>query len=324
MASFRCLSSLVITALLAAPALPGAAQEAVRPVPQSQSDLNVQSVPAGGEIQPTAVTGKVFAVPSPTAADMEPVRFRAEEQMTAGDRALLAGQGRAIANAAGFNAIDIEGGPWTRTQIECPALPGHLFVRYMRNQGPGDETVFTAAIARAGAGPAHVIPVLRRGYTTLFETSGSGAAVAVFNRIRREEQPADPPAWLGLGGCYAALAGAGSRPAKIDTAVWPLGAPPILGVEGDKTILRFAGVDAAARPATWTLTFDRHGTLLKAERSRTDGIDVRQVPRLDRVPNQEVPQSQAVQAQAVPQSSAIKADPVPAGTALERKPVPQN
>jgi hypothetical protein len=311
MASLRFPSSLWITALLAAGILPAAAQDAVKQVPAGQSDVKVHPVPPAGELRSTAVPWRAVAVPSETPADKEPVRFRAEEQMTAADRALLASQGHAIATAAEFHSIDPATGAWTRSQIECPALPGHLFVRYSRNQGPGDVTVFTAAIARGGEAKVHVIPVLRRSYATLFESPGNVAALGIFNRVLREEGSAGPRSWYGLGLCYVALAGAGPGPAQADAATRTLDAEAILSVVDGKTVLHVADSNVLTRTAEWTLVFDRNGMLLEAGRSRNDGVDAHAVPRGGALVSHAVPKGEAPETHAVPQGPAPVAHPVP-------------
>ncbi len=113
-------------------------------------------------------------------------------------------------------------GTWNATQVVCPALPHHLFLRYTRNNGTGDVTVFTASIPRNGDGRVRIIPIQRRGYSLFSPAPINALTISAFNHIRAEE-PDDQRAanWLGNGLCYAALAGGHPRMPDPDADAGP-------------------------------------------------------------------------------------------------------
>ena len=240
--------------------------------------------------------------------------------MTAADHTLVAAKGRAIADAASLASIDLLQGSWSLRQIDCPALPGHLFVRYRRDQGPGDVSEFTAAIERSGAGSVHAIPILRRSYTTLFEAPAS--AVAVFNRVQQEEQSPRQPALLGLAQCYAVLAGSTGQP--VTGAAWPQGQPSMMRSVGNKKVVQISVPTESATPAAWELTFGNSGMLEKAVSSSLDLGNARKVPPTGEINSHLVPPAAVLETHPVPQGVAPVTHNVPPGSAPVSHPVPQN
>ena len=138
------------------------------------------------------------------------------DQMTRHDRDLEADAEASIQERAGFQNLEFNGGSWTYQQLVCPALPNHLFLRFSRNEGTGEMSMFSAAIPRGGEGKVRIIPIVRKGYS-LFSPAPIGAlTIASFNRIRSEEEQTGWPAnWLGTALCYAALAGANPQAGEL-------------------------------------------------------------------------------------------------------------
>lgn len=203
------------------------------------------------------------------------VELRPAEQMTAQDRALEAGAEAAIAEHAGMSGMDFTSGQWRYRQIVCPVFPRHLFLRFTRNQGMGDVSVFSASIPRAGGGQVRVIPIQRRSYSLFSPAPVNAMTIAAFNHIRAEEQSMQTGGWADVGLCYAALAGANPQIARPDK--WTGGqrsypaSYPGFGAELDYpsaggAILQFIDASARPRPAEWTLVFDAKGKLVKAAR----------------------------------------------------------
>jgi hypothetical protein len=210
----------------------------------------------------------LFAPGSEAAVALE---FRGDDQMSQQDRDLEAAAESSIGERAGGVGIDFNQRKWKYQQIVCSALPNHLFLRFMRDQGPGDVSVFTASIPRGGSGQVRIIPIQRRGYSLFSPAPINALTISAFNRIRAEEPPGNAPAWLATGLCYAALAGAHPQigsPEIADVRQLP-GAPTgslVTPLHGN-AVIRFRDVAAAPRPMEWTMTFNGSGKLLKATHS---------------------------------------------------------
>ncbi len=196
------------------------------------------------------------------------VEFRSYDRMSAQDRALAEDAESGISERAGFEGLEFNQGKWDERQIVCSALAGHLFLQFMRNNGTGDVSVFSASIPRDGNGRVRIIPILRRGYSLFSPAPINALTISAFNHIRAEEPPDESPGWLATGLCYAALAGANPQTAPPEeTAVRKLpGAPPgrlFIPIEGG-AVISFVDVSATPRPMQWTMTFNGKGKLLKA------------------------------------------------------------
>jgi len=196
------------------------------------------------------------------------IRIVSEADLTREDRDLFADAESSIQEQAGVQNLDFDSAGWTYSKLVCPALPRHLFLRFTRDDGTRQMSMFTAAIPRDGNGRVHIIPIVRKGYS-LFSPAPIGAlTIAAFNRIRVEDGAGKTADWLGTGLCYAALAGANpdaGEPINPDTTEIPATMPPTLTTlsEGG-AIIRFVDVSATPHPMEWTLTFDAKGKLLKA------------------------------------------------------------
>jgi hypothetical protein len=222
-----------------------------------------------------------FSIDSPEAAFA--IQLRSPEQMTEADRTLEADAESSIAERAGFVDLGFNEGKWSYTQLVCPALPNHLFLRFTRNNGEGDVSVFSASIPRNSEGHVRIIPIIRRSYSLFSPAPINALTIAAFNHIRAEEQTEIKPGWLGTGLCYAALAGAEPVTA-VDAPItgqgeFPSSSPAIMEIPVDGgAVIRFTDASARPHPMVWELTFSPKGRLLKASHGRADLFEQRLVP----------------------------------------------
>ncbi|HEY1896092.1 MAG TPA: hypothetical protein VGG62_07470 [Terracidiphilus sp.] len=210
------------------------------------------------------------------------IKILSADEMTRHDRDLEADAEASIQERAGFQNLEFNQASWTYRQLVCPALPNHLFLRFSRNEGTGEMSMFSAAIPRGGEGKVRIIPIVRKGYS-LFSPAPIGAlTIASFNRIRSEETTDWPANWLGTALCYAALAGANPQAGELppppregellphpsETEHVPVTIEPTFVKEKDGgTIVRFADVSTNPHPMEWNLIFDSKGRVLKATHS---------------------------------------------------------
>jgi len=211
------------------------------------------------------------------------IEFRTVDQMNSKDRDLVADAESSIGERARRMGIEYSEGQWNYQQVICPALPNHIFLQYMRNNGTRDTSVFSASIPRSGDGKLRIIPILLRSYSLFSPAPINALTISAFNHIRAEEHSDAATEWLGTGLCYAALAGAHPQAALLvqdPTGVKPRLAMPA-GLEipdRGNVILTFADVSAAPRPMQWTMTFDVKGRLLKVTHKPADLVSGKIVP----------------------------------------------
>ena len=219
-----------------------------------------------------------FSIDNPRTATAHSIQMLSESEMSREDRDLLADAESSIQERAGFENLEFEGEGWTYHELVCPALPKHMFLRFTRDDGTRQMSMFSVAIPRNGNGRVHIIPIVRRGYS-LFSPAPIGAlTIAAFNRVRAEEGDAASADWLGTGLCYAALAGA--NPKLSDLAVSndddiPSVFPPTLTITAQGgAVIHFADVSATPKPMEWTMSFDPKGKLIKADHSPSSVLRV--------------------------------------------------
>ncbi len=216
------------------------------------------------------------AVPTPFPPGAGPlemahsIQLRSADRMSEPDRLLEADAESSIAERAGYADIAFNQGRWSYEQLVCPALPNHLFLRFTRNNGAGDVSLFSASIPRNGAGHIRIIPIQRRSYSLFSPAPINALTIAAFNHIRAEDKPDAVPGWLGTGLCYAALAGANPAAAQLNTMTgpqkYPQASSPILQIlPKGGAVIRFTDMSARPRPMAWSLIFNGKGKLLKAE-----------------------------------------------------------
>jgi hypothetical protein len=220
---------------------------------------------------PNPYEGVPFKVESPSQDSPDFIEIRAASQMTKQDRNLAADAEATIRERAGFESLGFNEGIWTYQQLVCPVFPNHLLLRFQRNNGTSDVSMFSASIPRSGEGRVRIIPILRRSYSMWSPAPISAMTISAFNHIGGEEQlSADKPDWVATGLCYAALAGANPRVASVaryQDQKFPAIMPPTLEVQasGGGATVHLVNVDA--RPMEWAMSFDRNGKLIKATHS---------------------------------------------------------
>ena len=257
----------------------------------SPTPLHVKQVPQAEPPRPFSIHGgHEESAPS--------IEFRPQAQMAESDRRLVADAESSIAEHAASSGFDLQQGQWNYQQIVCPALPNHVFLQYMRNNGVGDVTVFSASIPRGGAGRVRIIPILRRGYSLFSPAPVNALTVSAFNHIRAEEPSGKSSDWLGKGLCYAALAGAHPQIASPNVASADQKSSPAISAimevsEHGGEILRFDDAAAIPRPMEWTMTFTPKGKLVKATHTAAPLLTARPVPQ----------GTEALQTHPVPQST---------------------
>jgi hypothetical protein len=189
--------------------------------------------------------------------------------MTKKDRELEADAESSIGERAAFMGFDFNQGKWSYQQLLCPALPNHIFLRFMRDSGVGDVSLFTAAIPRGGDGRVRIIPIRMRGYSLFSPAPINALTISAFNHIRAEEDPDKAPDWLGTGLCYAALAGGQARAPNLtldlESEKYPaaIQATEQIPVRGG-AVIEFTDAALTPRLMQWTMIFDAKGRLLKA------------------------------------------------------------
>ena len=243
---------------------------------------------------------------SGTGGNAHSIEFRTVGQMTRKDRDLVADAESSISEHAGFLGVEFNGGNWSYQQVVCPALPRHIFLRFTRNNGTGDVSMFSASIPRDGDGRVRIIPILLRGYSLFSPAPINALTISAFNHIRAEEHSDKVPEWLGTGLCYAALAGGHPQAVYLsedpESQKFPVALPALMEItSGGGAILSFADVSATPRPMEWTMIFDGKGRLLKATHKPAALIPVKVLH----------PAPSAVYGKAAPPAQAT-ADPVPA------------
>ena len=203
-----------------------------------------------------------------------PIEFRSPDKMTEKDTEVEADGESSIRERVNFVGLEFNQGKWSYQQIVCPVFPKHVLLKFTRNNGRGDESVFTASIPRMGEGRVRIIPILRRGYSLFSPAPINALTISAFNHIRAEEHPNYPPDWLATGMCYAALAGAHPQVSLIvdstEAEKFSSGVAAALEipVEGG-AVVRFLDLAARPQPMEWIMTFDKKGRLLKAAHTPT-------------------------------------------------------
>jgi hypothetical protein len=267
-----------------APAWPQAAQDA------STKGFKIKIVPAKVPPMP-------FPPGSESADRVRSIKFISADQMSEKDKLLEADAESSIRERTHWADMDFNQGQWSYRQLVCPALPGHLFLQFTRNNGTGDVSVFSASIPRNGEGRVRIVPIQRRGYSLFSPAPINAMTISAFNHIRGEEHPDRPPDWLTTGLCYAALAGAHPETVLMPDSAnenqsFPAAPEAIMKIpKSGGAVIRFADVAAAPRPMLWTMTFDGKGKLLKATHSTAPLITAKVVPNAGGLKIKPVPQT---------------------------------
>jgi hypothetical protein len=243
--------------------VPPAPPYPVKPVPSEPSTMPYPAKPV-----PQAMPVSQFSNNASPSAIGHFIVYLSHEQMSDSDRNLALKTQPAIRDAAAFAGIEFDKEKWSYRQLDCQALPGHLFLLFTGDGSAGEASLFSAAIPRTGKGRVRVIPVERRGFSLFSPAPVNALAMAAFNRIRAEEQASQPADWLATGLCYAALTEprieVSTSPRPSPKAGVALSFPPLLevGADGESTV-RFVNVAEPRQPMQWALTFDAKGQLVK-------------------------------------------------------------
>jgi len=241
---------------------------------EAQASQNV-STPQPILVPNAAPRPMPFPPDSKTPGAAAPIEFRSADRMIQQDRDLAAGAESAIGERARLAGMEFgqasERGKWEFQQIVCPALPNHVFLRFTRDNGTGDVSIFSASIPRGGDGRVRIIPILRRGYSLFSPAGVNELTISAFNHIRAEEHSDKDPSWVGTGLCYAALAGAHPEAGLPEvTGMQNLSAvpPPILMIPNQPgAVISLTDLSASPRPLVWTMTFDGKGKLVGVAQS---------------------------------------------------------
>jgi hypothetical protein len=276
--------------VLAFSSLPFQAQSATAPSPSEESAPPGKPLPtdlSGSSYKtrpiPQVEVATPFATNVPESQKTDPLVYLSLDQMSDADRALASSSDPGIREGATLAGIELNVGKWSYQQLVCKALPDHVFLLYRGDNGPGDQSVFSAAIQRGGKGRVRIIPVERRGYSLFSPAAINALTVSAFNRIRADEPDNKSADWLATALCYAALAGA--RPAlsphrkAAASATDSLVFPPTLeiGSLGDSTV-RFIDLALDKQPTEWALTFNPKGELLKVDHFATPDFAATPIP----------------------------------------------
>ncbi len=192
------------------------------------------------------------------------------------DKDLAASAATAIKHRAGFLELGFDEGDWKESQLDCPAFPQHLLLRFTRDNGAGDQSTFTASIPRGKDGQVRVIPILRRGYSLYSLAPVSKATISAFNEIESEEHIGDKADWSSIGLCYAALSAPRWIELEGNTALTLLGSTMLrLGEKGGVTVGFGLGAPA---PGQWQVTFNKNGQVQGTEFTSIGDVIARPMP----------------------------------------------
>jgi len=269
-----CSLALVSGAWLPAQSEPEPSSKHVKVMPgpvdlDAASGAHVRAVPSATQ----GGLGGPFALHGPT-GPVQSIKVLSETEMSREDRDLVANAQSSIQEDAGVENLGFNEGEWTYHQLVCPALPNHIFLRFTRDTGTQQMSMFSASIPRNGDGRVRIIPIVRRGYSLFSPAPIAALTVAAFNKIRSEENTDVPADWLGTGLCYAALAGGNPQASvsesgsggkeDVSSEIAATMTPTLEVHSNGGATIRFVDVSATPRPMEWSMFFDPKGKLLKA------------------------------------------------------------
>jgi hypothetical protein len=232
------------------------------------------------------------------------VEIRPATAVSAQDQQLESNEENSIRERAGVHLMDFTPTGWNYSQIDCPAFPGHLFLRFTRAAGKGDVSAFTASIPRFGQGKDRIIPIQRRGYSLFSPAPINAMTIASFNHILAEERTAGEPEWAAMAVCYAALAGTGG-----EGTLTPVGAPILHLQQDGGALIVISTTDPRAKD--WTMLFDSKGVLKKATHTGTPDYTTHPVPKEVQAKWNKVPGSYASSAAQAATQAGVPSAPAP-------------
>ena len=253
-------------------------------VPSLCQDSSTE-LPLNGRVVPAAVEPAPFSATSSRRDPAYTVEFRAADTLQQQDRLLFANAESSIAELARSAGLNYSENGWSYREIACPSFTNHVFLQFIRNNGQGDVSVFSASIPRNGAGKIRIIPILKRSYSLFSPAPINAMTISAFNHIRTEEGQTANEDWLGNALCYAALAGA--HPQILAGDSWPDPQNPVPSLTAalkiqfnskDREQVTFDDVAARPHAMEWTMTFSRDGKLIKATHKPVTMVHAQAVP----------------------------------------------
>jgi hypothetical protein len=246
------------------------------------ASLSAQESPKHERTVPAPIEPRPFSTVATRQTPVYTVEFRSADELSQQDRLLIANAESSIAEHAGFAGLEYQQTGWSYSQIVCPAFPNHLFLRYTRNNGTGDVSVFSASVPRNGEGRVRIVPILKRSYSLFSPAPINALTISAFNHIRAEEGESANSDWLGNALCYAALAGSQPEVVPPDASPALHKSIPALTAFRDvqmqspgQEVIRFDDVAGRPHAMEWTMTFTRSGRLIKATHRRADMESIR-------------------------------------------------
>lgn len=285
-------------------------------LPLSAQKVAPQTEVREHEMNPRAATGSAPFTLDDRQGPEKPIVYRPTAKMSEQDRLQAANAQSSIAEKANYSGLEFNQGAWSYEQVDCPAFPRHIFLRFLRRNGAGDVSMFTASIPRGDEGRVRIIPIQMRSYSLFSPAPVNALTISAFNHIRTEENPDKTPVrdWVGVGLCYAALAGGkphlGTLSAEPEKQAHPLASSASLQVHEDGAVsIAFSDIGEGSKPVVWQMHFARNGNLVKAAKEPSPTYDV----RLDRHPTTVAAQGRLIPASPPPVMHAVPNSPAPVG-----------
>ena len=204
------------------------------------------------------------------------VEIRSADAMTPEDRELAASAAAAIRNHTALFELEFGEGNWQQDQLLCPAFPQHQFLRYTRNLGTGDVSMFAVSIPRGKKGRVRVLPILRRGFSLISPAPESKVTMAAFNEIEVEEPIGSQADWSAVSVCYAALTSERWNEVHGAATVGVVGSQTLqLGERGALTVALELADPASGR---WAIQYNGAGQVVKTEYTPFGDLVWRRLP----------------------------------------------
>jgi hypothetical protein len=240
-------------------------------------EQNREKIP-GAKVRPVAPAQDLPTDPRIAATGKLPLKIevRPATAMTQEEKDLESSASPAIREDAGLYDLGFGEGGWQETQLACPAFPQHLFLRYTRNLGTGDVSMFAVSIPRGKDGRVRVTPILRRGYSLILPAPESKLTMGAFNQIRAEEHMGTDADWSAVSECYAALTSERWTLAEGQATLAMVGTQTLQ--LGERGALSVALELANPAPGRWVVTYDRAGRVVKAEYTAFGELAWRHLP----------------------------------------------
>ncbi len=248
------------------------------------------------------------------------IEVRSAGSMTQEEKDLESSAKVAMRERAALYDLGFDQGDWQENQFACPAFPQHLFLRYTRNAGSGDVSMFAVSIPRGKDGHLRVIPILRRGYSLISPAPESKAAMGAFNEVRAEEHAGTMADWSAVSECYAALTSERWTLAQGDSTLAMVGSETLqLGEHGELTV---ALELADPAPGRWAITYDRAGRVVKTDYTAFGDLVWRRLPApLGELKGKPLPPPRDLpQGRTIPAGAEPAGKPLPAPTDSPNKP----